>query len=811
MHASSSSPTLPALPEKEANHDEKEEAEEDDEKVETDPERLKRRETLRQQFGFRRANAAANAAAKAEGDKFTPLSPRSISAQISSPTSERSEDKEQLLGGLKRSVTLSSALSSALSKASVNPTVQNLRAAVGGLSEPRHLRLRREAEQAEQAYKEAVRNLDKLRCRTEETLAEHFKLAERWEAERLRAIKSVLAAFNAAFEPLLPMTHSSLQRCAALEPALDPLAGLQHVMADSRTGPYRPVAQVFHPYYHDDSSTLMGAGSGGFGMNLRAYMRAEALLVEDGEGSEALRTSAFLGSKSGLPALPLTLSALLAALERQYNDASRWPKARITTTAEGEAKEAEDEKSLTVRVNEEKRKSWIYEVPLSASHACREAIISHLGGSSVPGADVGAGLDSKLSRFDTPTLAATVKLWCLELVDSLISSELWMDVINAYAAAQGQEREARIKAAEKEKKEQAEAGKDDEETPDTPTEATPKKDKGKARERAPGTGSDLDPAVEEKIRKGVLEDLGVILSKLPKIHLVCLDALLGHLSKLIKTTPTEEPDLAFLHKLGLSLAPVFIRPLVETPHTMWTKSPALMTIDLIKYYDELLPTVTDRKAKESEAVAAQRRTPIRKRTKPVDQRLSRSKMAASAGHDVPMLPPKDGSIGMAASPTDLMTQGLPDGASGRPTVATRGAKEAAQAATAGDEEAPTPLADRVLQSTTSNNLKAPERVTSPSSASGGSAYDTPGESDDEVKKAAPATSHAASSSPGEDTPTSNVARLSRQFGSMGSGRSNVRGPRAAGSRPTSTVAPSSAQLTKRESRDLAPSTDSADK
>ena len=45
-----------------------------------------------------------------------------------------------------------------------------MRAAVSGLSDPRHIRLRRDAETAEQRYQAAVRALDEARCRAEEVL-----------------------------------------------------------------------------------------------------------------------------------------------------------------------------------------------------------------------------------------------------------------------------------------------------------------------------------------------------------------------------------------------------------------------------------------------------------------------------------------------------------------------------------------------------------------------------------------------------------------------------------------------------------------
>jgi hypothetical protein len=315
--------------------------------------------------------------------------------------------------------------------------------------------------------------------------------------------RAVIAAFNAAFVPLLPILDSSLMR----ERKLDILPGreISHLLRLHATGPYQPQPAVFAPYYNGESTSLAGAGIAFFGMNLEAFRAAETLAHEDGdESDEHLRPGA--GKKGALPALPLALSALLAALERAYDDPARWP---APEAKEGEAKAGTRE--ATLHAHQEKRKAWIYDVPLSASHACREALITHVTTSQNPGAEAGAGLDTLLQRFDAPTLAATVKLWALELADSLVPRELWEPVNSTYAAAAAQERDAAADEASK-----AEPAKEGDE---------PKLDKGKGR-------VGIAPALEEKIRKGVLEDLGVVLMRLShhRLHLVCLDAIVSHLA-----------------------------------------------------------------------------------------------------------------------------------------------------------------------------------------------------------------------------------------------------------------------------------------
>ena len=77
---------------------------------------------------------------------------------------------------LKRSNNLVNAMSKAL-----NANSQN---------EPLYVRQRREAEEADKVYRVAVRKLDRQRLGLEERIEEVLKTLQRWEVERLRAVKT---------------------------------------------------------------------------------------------------------------------------------------------------------------------------------------------------------------------------------------------------------------------------------------------------------------------------------------------------------------------------------------------------------------------------------------------------------------------------------------------------------------------------------------------------------------------------------------------------------------------------------------------
>ena len=67
----------------------------------------------------------------------------------------------------------------------------------------------------------------------------------------------------------------------------------------------------------------------------------------------------------------------------------------------------ECDKTVDCRRMLAKRKTWIYEVPLSAVHHLREALNSIPEGQEIP--------EDAFEKYDAPIFAAAVKLWLLEL------------------------------------------------------------------------------------------------------------------------------------------------------------------------------------------------------------------------------------------------------------------------------------------------------------------------------------------------------------------------------------------------------------
>lgn len=489
--------------------------------------KLKRRETLRQQFGFK---------PRPEGE------PAARAKEESESNHRRQESR------------LSSYWSLTMGKVSDSQTLAQVKAAVTGLAEPRHLRLRREAEVAEEAYRESVKLLDSLRTTAEQVLFHEYRFAQKWEMDRVTAVQRVLSAFR----------HAVGSGVDEQVRDFTPRAHLEQLIAAHRTGPFRPVSTVFKPYYYDDSKTVAGVSAAGFGMDLLSAAKGAALAAQ---ASHPGSTSS--AATSAMPTLPPVLHELLAALQRCYAERTRWlpPSGKAT----------EDD------IRGEKRRIWLYEVPLGTVHQLRRQLIDHYDArASSAAADVPAP-DHLLDAVDAPVLAATVKLWLLELESPLVPFTLWDEVAEIYEAA-------------------------------------------RVRTQAVDDGS--AERVKKELVEPTLHGLALVLQRLPKLHLACLDVFVAHLYKLMKDTPTDESNEMYATKLGVSLGRYILRPSGSLPSMLYAEYPALLLKDLILHYEELLPPLVRAKAKESDmkVLNSFKTGLLRQRSMLVDERIKRSSL-----------------------------------------------------------------------------------------------------------------------------------------------------------------------------------------
>ena len=200
----------------------------------------------------------------------------------------------------------------------------------------------------------------------------------------------------------------------------------------ARTGPFRPVAQVYESIAHDEQDVV-------FGVDLRKWA--------DGAYWSAAAHPA--GGERRDEAPPL-VAALFAALAEAYP--------RLPSDAE-------------------RRRTWVYEVPLPAVHHLRETLNAVPPEEDIP--------HDVLHKYDAPVLASGVKLWALELDPPLCMYEGWDEFRKLYPTVGG----------------------------------------GKP---------ELQPTDEQHI-----QELQSALQKLPKIHLLVLDMLIKHLAELVFDMPNE--------------------------------------------------------------------------------------------------------------------------------------------------------------------------------------------------------------------------------------------------------------------------------
>ncbi|KAI9894504.1 MAG: hypothetical protein M1814_003262 [Vezdaea aestivalis] len=215
-------------------------------------------------------------------------------------------------------------------------------------------RLRREAGEADQRYKNGVRKLDTLRCNLEEAMVDHLKYMERCELDRLKAIKAVILDFSTAISNVVPSLQSTVDKMMLFQETIQPLGDLRYLLENYQTGGFTPKVPVYHTYYNSIEDQT-------FGVELETRSRADKQRV------------------------PVIVSTILKYLDDHYPE------------LEGD---------------EARRGVWLVEVPLSATHKLRNAI--NTGKNIPPGV---------FEQFDIPVVVSVLKLYLLELPDSLVPSD----------------------------------------------------------------------------------------------------------------------------------------------------------------------------------------------------------------------------------------------------------------------------------------------------------------------------------------------------------------------------------------------------
>ena len=317
-------------------------------------------------------------------------------------------------------------------------------------------KLKREAKDADERYKVAVKRLDSMRCTLEEAMIDHFKFMERCELDRLKAIKSVVLDFSGSISNVIPSLQSTVDNMMLFQETVQPLSDLRYLLENYRTGNYIPKVLTYENYYNSvDEQT--------FGVDIEARARADKKRV------------------------PLIVTTILTFLDSHYPD------------LEGDAT---------------RREIWVVDVPLAATHRLR----SEINNGKPPPMDL-------LERYEIPIVAAVLKLYLLELPDSLVSSHLYEIVKTIY----------------------------------TTTSHTS----------------------SEQARVQVIQST---LGQLRLANIATLDALVTHFTRLIELTSADE---AYVANLASILAPCILRPKQESGLSMAEKYHVRLVRDLFAHKDAI--------------------------------------------------------------------------------------------------------------------------------------------------------------------------------------------------------------------------------
>jgi hypothetical protein len=243
--------------------------------------------------------------------------------------------------------------------------------------EPMYVRLRRDADKAQDAYRLGVEESEVKRLDMEQKIERGLRVWEKWERERLGVVNSVLKHYETAIGKL-PKRLETLQESTQLSvEAFNPEADLKALIEGSRTGPFRPRPHVYEPV----ESSIPEVN---YGIDLRRW---------SGEGAWKQMVNA---PKRPKDAVPDVLTAFLQAATEMSADLEP----------------------------AERRKSWIYEVPLQEVHMLRNSLNS-----------AQLTLDDMTTiakKFNVPIVAAATKLWLLELNPPVLGWEGWEDAKAVY-------------------------------------------------------------------------------------------------------------------------------------------------------------------------------------------------------------------------------------------------------------------------------------------------------------------------------------------------------------------------------------------
>lgn len=196
----------------------------------------------------------------------------------------------------------------------------------------------------------------------------------------------------------LPSRLGDLQQSTALSvEAFNPEADLKALIEGNRTGPFRPKPLVYESLETDIPEV-------NFGIDLKKWY-----------GDQGWRTLVRTPSRPR-GAVPEVLEGLLDGLQQKYQE--------IPDDGELCGRTILGHRLILL----DRRKAWLYEVPLMETHVLRNSI-NDVRLTSEQIAEIA-------KRFNAPVIAGAIKLWLLELTPPVMGWEGWEDAKGVYPASE---------------------------------------------------------------------------------------------------------------------------------------------------------------------------------------------------------------------------------------------------------------------------------------------------------------------------------------------------------------------------------------
>ncbi|CAG8464360.1 17262_t:CDS:10 [Cetraspora pellucida] len=121
-------------------------------------------------------------------------------------------------------------------------------------NQPSEKRSRKEADEADEAYRHAVRRLDRTRLFLEESMMDQMSLMERREFDRIKSSKTAFLNYSTTCSTVVSAAQLMSERLLIYHEALKPEKDIQIIIQHYRTGPFNPKVVLYTNQYNGSAS-----------------------------------------------------------------------------------------------------------------------------------------------------------------------------------------------------------------------------------------------------------------------------------------------------------------------------------------------------------------------------------------------------------------------------------------------------------------------------------------------------------------------------------------------------------------------------